>query len=108
MYGILPYLHYMKTNQNDEPARNARLEARVPQAVHTTLKRAAELEGRTLTDFVVSAALSAARNTIEQTEIIRLSRADAEAFAASLIDPPEISPAMAKAFDHHKRLFGGA
>lgn len=86
--------------------RPARLEARVSAEVHATLKRAAELEGRTLTDFVVSAALEAARDTIEQTETIRLCREDAEAFAASLLNPPRIAPAMVRAFEHHRRLFG--
>ncbi len=36
--------------------RMARLEARLPGEIHALLKRAAELEGRTLTDFVVAAA----------------------------------------------------
>ena len=34
----------------------ARLEARLPADVHALLKRAAEVQGRTLTDFVVTAA----------------------------------------------------
>ena len=34
----------------------ARLEARLPVEAHAMLKRAAEIEGRTLTDFVVAAA----------------------------------------------------
>lgn len=37
------------------------------------LKRAAEIEGRTLTDFVVAAAHEAAKRTIEDNEVIRLS-----------------------------------
>ena len=85
---------------------HARLEARVLPEVHATLKRAAEIQGRTLTDFVVEAALDAARETIEQTDIIRLSREDAEAFAESLMTPPAPTPAMARAVEHHRRLFG--
>ena len=37
------------------------------------LKRAAEIHGRTLTDFVVTAARDAAQSTIEDAGIIRLS-----------------------------------
>ena len=36
------------------------------------LKRAAELQGRTMTDFVVSAVQDAAQRAIEQAEVIRL------------------------------------
>ena len=54
----------------------ARLEARLPLDVYAFLKRAAELQGRTLTDFVVTAARDAACRTIEEAEIIRLSVED--------------------------------
>jgi uncharacterized protein (DUF1778 family) len=54
----------------------ARLEARLPNEVLSRLKRAAEIQGRTLTDFVVAAADEAACRAIEQTEIIRLSMDD--------------------------------
>ena len=40
------------------------------------LKRAAEIEGRTLTDFVVTAARDAAMRTIEEAAVIRLSIED--------------------------------
>lgn len=59
----------------------ARLEARLPHEVHALLKRAAQIQGRTLTDFVVSAAQEAARQTIEATEIVRLSVEDQQWFA---------------------------
>lgn len=84
--------------------RQARLEARIPPEVHALLKRAAELEGRTMTDFVVAAASAAARQTIEQVEVIRLSREAQETFAEALARPPEIAPAMARAIDTHRRL----
>jgi uncharacterized protein (DUF1778 family) len=84
--------------------KDARLEARIPTEVHALLKRAAEIEGRSLTDFVVAAASAAARQTIEQVEVIRLSREGQEAFAAALLNPPNIAPAMQRAFANHERL----
>jgi uncharacterized protein (DUF1778 family) len=86
--------------------RTARLEARLPQDVHAMLKRAADIEGRTLSDFVVSAARDAARRTIEETEILRLSLADQRRFAEALLDPPALTPAMERAIDRHRRLVG--
>jgi uncharacterized protein (DUF1778 family) len=59
----------------------ARLEARISTDLHSMLKRAAELQGRTMTDFVVSAVQDAAQRAIEQAEVIRLSLSDQECFA---------------------------
>jgi uncharacterized protein (DUF1778 family) len=82
----------------------ARLEARLPVEVHALLKRAAEIEGRSLTDFVVAAASSAARKTIEDAELIKLSVADQQRFAEALINPPALAPAMVRAIERHRRL----
>jgi uncharacterized protein (DUF1778 family) len=48
----------------DRESRNARLEARISPDLHELIKRAAELEGCTMTDFVVSAAQEAARDVV--------------------------------------------
>ena len=86
--------------------RQARLEARIAPEVHEILKRAAEIEGRSLTDFVVAAASAAARATIAQTEVLHLSRDSAQFFASLLADPAAPAPAMARARGHHERLVG--
>jgi uncharacterized protein (DUF1778 family) len=84
----------------------ARLEARLPAEVHAVLKRAAQIQGRTITDFVVAAAHEAARRTIEETEIIRLSAEDQRRFADALLHPQEPNAALRRAADHHRRLVG--
>lgn len=86
--------------------RQARLEARLAPEVHEILRRAAEIEGRSLTDFVVAAASAAARQTIAQSEVLYLSRQSAQVFASLLIDPPAPTPAMERARAHHERLIG--
>ena len=86
--------------------RKTRLDLHTTPEVLAILKRAAEIEGRSLTDFVVAAASAAARQTLEQTEIIRLSGEDARRFVEHLLDPPPIASAMVRAFEHHKRLVG--
>jgi uncharacterized protein (DUF1778 family) len=90
----------------EDPPPTARLETRLPSDVHALLKRAAEIEGRTLTDFVVSAAREAACRTIEGTEIIRLSVEDQRKIAAALLNPPEPAPALRKAFRRRRELLG--
>ena len=82
----------------------ARLEARLPADVHAMLKRAAEIEGRTLTDFVIAAAREAARKTIEDAELFRLSAEDQRQFADALINPPPLAPAMEHAIKRQHRL----
>jgi uncharacterized protein (DUF1778 family) len=96
----------MQGMSNQTTPTTARLEARLPVDVHALLKRAAEIEGRTLTDFVVAAASAAARKTIEDAEMIRLSVEDQQRFAEALINPPPLAPAMRRAIKRHRRLFG--
>jgi uncharacterized protein (DUF1778 family) len=84
----------------------ARLEARLPIHVHAMLKRAAELQGQTLTDFVVAASSEAARRAIESSEVIRLSLEDQQLFAESLLNPPEPSTILHRAVEKHRELFG--
>ncbi len=84
----------------------ARLEARLPADIHAMLKRAAQIQGRSLPDFVVTAAQEAARHTIEDTEIIRLSAEGQRRFAEALLNPPEPNEALKRAFEHHRRLVG--
>jgi uncharacterized protein (DUF1778 family) len=82
----------------------ARLEARISTDLHSMLKRAAELQGRTMTDFVVAAVQDAAERAIEQAEVIRLSLADQECFAQALLSPKKPSPALKRAFARRKKL----
>lgn len=78
----------------------ARLEARISTELHALLKRAAELQGRTMTDFVVAAVQAAAQRAVEQAEVVRLSLADQECFAQA----PPPSPALERAFVRRSKL----
>ena len=80
----------------------ARLEARLPASVYALLKRAAELKGRSITDFVVSAAHDAAQRAIEEEAILRLSAEDQVRFAKALIDPPAPNAALKRAMRRYR------
>ncbi|HEX7637727.1 MAG TPA: DUF1778 domain-containing protein [Burkholderiaceae bacterium] len=82
----------------------ARLEARISTDLHSMLKRAAELQGRTMTDFVVAAVQDAAQRAIERAEIVRLSLADQQCFAQALLSPPPPAPALERAFARRGKL----
>lgn len=85
-------------------AKQARLEARIAPSTLALVRRAAEIQGRSLSDFVVAAAEDLARKTIEQSHILSLSMEDQERFAKALIEPPALSPAMLRAKDAHAGL----
>jgi len=82
----------------------ARLEARISTDLHAMLKRAADIQGRTMTDFVVAAVQQAAHQAIEQSEVIRLSVADQVSFANALQTPPKPTLALKRAFAQRRKL----
>jgi uncharacterized protein (DUF1778 family) len=89
---------------NNVRTKTARLEARISPEARDTLARAAEIQGRSLSDFVVSAALDAAQRVIADTEVIRLSREASETLAAALIKPSAPNKALRRAAARHRRL----
>ena len=84
----------------------ARLEARLPADLYAMLKRAAEIEGRTLSDFVVSAAREAASRTIAETEVLRLSVEDQKLFANAILHPPAPNAGLRRMARRYRELFG--
>ena len=85
----------------------ARLEARISADLHVMLKRAAELQGRTMTDFVVAAVHDAAQRAIHQADMLQLSLADQQCFAQALLSPPKPAPALKRAFARRGKLLRG-
>jgi uncharacterized protein (DUF1778 family) len=89
-----------------DTARSARVEARITPEALTTIKQAAELQGRSVSEFMVSAAQDAANRTIAEMTIIRLSAEGQRAFAEALLKPPKPTPGLKRAFAAHRRLIG--
>jgi uncharacterized protein (DUF1778 family) len=84
--------------------RTARVEARIAPDALAVVRRAAERQGRSLSDFMVAAALKDAQRTIEEAQIIRLWIDDQLRFAERLQNPPPLAPAMKRALEARKRL----
>lgn len=91
-----------------ESIRTARIEARIAPEVLNLVKQAAEMQGRSVSDFVVSAAQEAAHRAIEEAQIIRLSAEDQRRFVDLLLNPPPPAPALERAKKAHAELFGPA
>ena len=88
----------------EQSTRTARVEARIAPDALAVVRRAAELQGRSVSDFLVAAALKDAHQTIEDAQIIRLSVDDQHRFAKLLSNPPPLAPAMKRALKAHRRL----
>src|SRR5579872_110236 len=80
-----------------------RLEARISLEKKTFLKHAADLVGRSLTDFVVNSAYEAATRVIKEHEQIKLSIKDADAFISALKNAPAPSNALTAAAKRYKK-----
>ncbi len=91
-----------------ESTRTARVEARIAPESLAIVRRAAELQGRSVSDFLVAAAVKDAYRTIEDEQIVRLSVDDQHRFAEMLLNPPDLTPAMQGALKARKRLIAGA
>ena len=83
----------MSTNST----RTARLEARIAPKALAIVRRAAELQGRSVSDFVVAAAHDAAQRAIEDAQLIRLSIEEQRRFVDVLLNPPKPTATLRRA-----------
>lgn len=85
-------------SKNDE-----RLEARISLDKKVFLKHAADLAGRTLTDFVINAAYEAATRLIKEHEQIKLSVQDSQMLINALNNSPPPSNTLIAAAKRYKK-----
>lgn len=71
--------------------RAERLETRVTAEQKSLIERAAALQGRSVTDFVLASVQDAARRAIEEHSQLALSVRDSEAFVDALLNPKPIN-----------------
>ena len=71
--------------------RAERLEARITAEQKSLIDRAAALQGRTVTDFVLTAVQDAARRAIEDHHQLELSVRDSQAFVDALLNPQPVN-----------------
>jgi uncharacterized protein (DUF1778 family) len=85
-----------------DEAKTERFEARMTESVYALLRNAASLQGRSLSDFVVDSAREVAEKVVAENEVIKLSVANQERFAACLFVPTPMAPAMEQAKQRHQ------
>ena len=93
-----------RPNYTSEKAE--RLEARLSRKQKELIQHAADLAGRSLTDFVLNASQEAANKVIREYEVISLTAKESENFVNALLNPPKPNTALKRAMKRHSKLFG--
>lgn len=87
---------YKKTKQE-------RLEARVSPDLKMRLQYAADLQGSSLSEFLLRSAEKAANEVINDNQIIKLTTEDSRKFVNALFNPPKPNSNLKKALKNYKR-----
>lgn len=85
--------------------KRERLEARVTADQKALFLQAANLQGRSLTDFIISSAQAAAEETIRTHQIV-LSAQDSALFVEALLNPPEPNENLRRAMQRYRAFVG--
>lgn len=94
----------MTKSDTTTTAKRERLEARVSPEQKALIERAAHLQGRSITDFLVASTQQAAERVLHEHEVLVLSPRDSVAFVRALLDPPPPNEALRAAFQRHRGL----
>ncbi|MBF0555513.1 MAG: DUF1778 domain-containing protein [Nitrospirae bacterium] len=92
------------TGAHKSASKGGRLEARISVAQKRLFERAAELQGSTLTDFVVSTLNTTATKVIQDHEVMTLAGQDREIFVSVLLNPTLTSGRLKKAVKRYKKI----
>lgn len=86
--------------------RAERLEARVTAEQKRLIEQAAALQGRSVTDFVLSSVQEAAKRTIEEHQRLELSLRDSQAFVEALLNPPAPNERLRETVARYRQTMG--
>ena len=86
--------------------KSYRFDARLNEEQKVLIQRAADLEGRTMTDFVLRSAQAAAERTLQDRTMLVLSARETESFVDALLNPAEPGPTLRAAARHYKKTAG--
>jgi len=91
-------------SRNRKPSKSKayRFDARLNEDQKILIQRAADLEGRTMTDFVLHSAETAAQRTIEARAMLILSARETETFVDAILNPAEPGPVLRAAARQYK------
>ena len=91
-----------KPKRQAPKSKSYRFDARLNEQQKLLIQRAADLEGRTMTDFVLNSAETAAKRTIEGRAMLILSARETQAFVEAILSPAEPGPVLRAAARRYK------
>jgi uncharacterized protein (DUF1778 family) len=94
------------TLNKSKPEKSYRFDARLSEEQQVVIQRAADLEGRTVTDFVLRSAQEAAERTIRERAMLILTARETETFVTAVLNSPEPGPVLREAARHYKQTLG--
>jgi uncharacterized protein (DUF1778 family) len=83
--------------------RDQRLEARITADQKALIERAASVQGRTLTDFVVATLQEAAKQAIADHMVWKLTQEQQKVFVDALMEPPLPNLKLREAHKRYRR-----
>ena len=86
-----------------DTVRSERINLRLSETAKRRIERAASVEGKTVSAFIVSSALERAEKTARRHETVALAREDATRFFDALSDPPPPNERLHAALEEHAR-----
>jgi uncharacterized protein (DUF1778 family) len=95
-----------RAQKRQPPTKTYRFDARLNEYQKLLIQRAADIEGRTMTDFVLHSAEAAAEKTIQKRDILVLSARDSKLFVDAILNPKGPGPVMRKAAKEYLEKMG--
>jgi uncharacterized protein (DUF1778 family) len=113
VYGSMPYnmrgarkTESAMSGTTHVPSKTARLEARLTDEQKALFQHAADLIGRSLTEFVVSSAQEVAARTVREHEVLTLSSRDRQVFVDALLKPCPPNKRLSQAAKRYRNVTG--
>jgi len=93
-------------NRRAPKAKDYRFDARLNEEQKMLIQKAADLEGRSMTDFVLRSAQAAAERTLQDRAMLILSARETESFVDTILNPSEPGPILRAAARLYKKNIG--
>ena len=117
MYGYSPYAGLRDVKRMRQTAlkgrrpsadrsKSYRFDARLNEEQKMLIQKAADLEGRTMTDFVLRSAQAAAERTLRDRTMLVLSARETESLVDALLNPAEPGATLRAAAQQYKKTVG--
>jgi uncharacterized protein (DUF1778 family) len=110
MYGNLPYIlnevkimNLQQISHSDNSPKRERLEFRITKKQKLLFQQAANIQGRSLSDFLASSAEKAASEILKENKILQLSVEDSLSFAKTFLNASKPNSRLKSAYVRYKK-----